>query len=207
MTITDFVDVQNIKAVKYTSFNARNEPLMRAMFKQLGLVEANESLDPMRGINPNTFVFSKKGGLNIVSCSGVKMHVRIDDWVITVNGLATIVGDISVLNTMLSVLGEPSIEDYRTVAPIPLRCVKKPVEVQVMLCNSSTVRWVARWINNNGGEARIDEGQLYISTLEGEMWARFGDYVIRDVQGEFYPCKPDIFEATYDLCEGNSYDW
>ena len=207
MTITDFVDVQNIKAVKYTSFNARNEPLMRVMFKQLGLVEANESLDPMRGINPNTFVFSKKGGLSIVSCSCVKMHVRIDDWVITVNGLATIVGDISVLNTMLSVLGEPSIEDYRTVAPIPLRCVKKPVEVEAMKCDSSTVRWVARWINNNGGEARIDEGQLYISTLEGEMWARFGDYVIRGVQGEFYPCKPDIFEATYDLCEGNSYDW
>ena len=199
MTETDFVDVQNIKAVKYTASNAKNEPLMRSMFKQLGLVEANESLDPMRGINPNTFVFSKKGGLNIVSCSGVKMHVRIDDWVITVNSLATIVGDISVLNTMLSVLGETSIEDHITVAPIPLRCVKKPVEVQVMLCNSSTVRWVARWINDNGGEARIDEGQLYISTLEGEMLARFGDYVIRGVQGEFYPCKPDIFELTYDF--------
>ena len=199
MTETDFVDVQNIKAVKYTASNAKNEPLMRSMFKQLGLVEANESLDPMRGINPNTFVFSKKGGLNIVSCSGVKTHVRIDDWVITVNSLATIVGDISVLNTMLSVLGEPSIEDHITVAPIPLRCVKKPVEVQVMLCNSSTVRWVARWINDNGGEARIDEGQLYISTLEGEMWARFGDYVIRGVHGEFYPCKPDIFELTYDF--------
>ena len=207
MTETDFVDVQNIKAVKYTASNAKNEPVMRLLLKQLGFVEANESLDPMRGINPNTFTFSKKDGLSLVSYSGVKMHVRIDDWVITVNSLATIVGDISVLNTMLSILGEPSVEDHRTVSPTPLRCVKKPVEVEAMKCDSSTVRWVAKWINDNGGEARIDEGQLYISTLEGEMWARFGDFVICGVQGEFYPCKPDIFEATYDLCEGNSYDW
>ena len=207
MSNNDFVDVQNIKAVKYTASNAKNEPLMRSMLKQLGFVEASESLDPMRGINPNTFAFSKNGGLSIVSYSGVKMQVRPDDWLITVNGLETIVGDISVLNTMLSVLGEPSIEDHTTVAPTPLRCVKKPVEVQAMKCSSSTVRWVAKWINDNGGEARIDEGQLYISTLEGEMWARFGDFVICGVQGEFYPCKPDIFEATYDLCEGNSYGW
>ena len=206
MTETDFVDVQNIKAVKYTASNAKNEPVMRLLLKQLGFVEANKSLDPMRGINPNTFTFSKKDGLSLVSYSGVKMHVRIDDWVITVNSLATIVGDISVLNTMLSILGEPSVEDHRTVSPTPLRCVKKPVEVEAMKCDSSTVRWVAKWINDNGGEARIDEGQLYISTLEGEMWARFDDFVICGVQGEFYPCKPDIFEATYDLCEGNSYD-
>lgn len=39
---------------------------------------------------------------------------------------------------------------------------------------------------------------LKIRTLEGDMIAAPGDYVIRGVQGEFYPCKPDIFEATYD---------
>jgi hypothetical protein len=39
---------------------------------------------------------------------------------------------------------------------------------------------------------------LVIQTLEGEMAARPGDYVIRGVQGEFYPCKPDIFAATYE---------
>jgi len=37
-----------------------------------------------------------------------------------------------------------------------------------------------------------------ISTLEGEMRADVGDYIIRGVQGEFYPCKPDIFEQTYE---------
>jgi hypothetical protein len=33
------------------------------------------------------------------------------------------------------------------------------------------------------------------------MWAMKGDYIIRGVKGEFYPCKPDIFEATYEACE------
>ena len=37
-----------------------------------------------------------------------------------------------------------------------------------------------------------------IKTLEGEMRAEFGDHVIRGVKGELYPCKPDIFAATYE---------
>lgn len=39
---------------------------------------------------------------------------------------------------------------------------------------------------------------LYIKTLEGEMTARPGDWIIRGIQGELYPCKPDIFAATYE---------
>ena len=39
---------------------------------------------------------------------------------------------------------------------------------------------------------------LTIPTLEGEMTASDGDYIIKGVQGEFYPCKPDIFEKTYE---------
>ena len=38
-----------------------------------------------------------------------------------------------------------------------------------------------------------------IETLEGEMHADIGDYIIKGVQGEFYPCKPEIFNATYDI--------
>jgi hypothetical protein len=48
---------------------------------------------------------------------------------------------------------------------------------------------------------REDAGDLLIPTLEGTMRASVGDYVIRGVQGELYPCKPDIFEQTYDLVE------
>ena len=43
-----------------------------------------------------------------------------------------------------------------------------------------------------------DDGSLEIPTLEGNMRADTGDWIIRGVKGELYPCKPDIFEATYD---------
>lgn len=42
---------------------------------------------------------------------------------------------------------------------------------------------------------------LQIKTLEGVMTAIVGDWIIRGVKGEFYPCKPDIFEATYEPAE------
>ena len=44
-------------------------------------------------------------------------------------------------------------------------------------------------------------GDLMIRTLEGDMRATYGDYIIKDVQGAFHPCKPDIFEATYERME------
>lgn len=43
-----------------------------------------------------------------------------------------------------------------------------------------------------------DEHPLFIPTLEGEMRADIGDWIIRGVQGEYYPCKPDIFAKTYE---------
>jgi hypothetical protein len=41
-------------------------------------------------------------------------------------------------------------------------------------------------------------GSLIIKTLEGDMKANIGDYIIKGVNGEYYPCKPDIFEKTYE---------
>ncbi len=51
-----------------------------------------------------------------------------------------------------------------------------------------------------GGEAVIDAFGpcILIDTLEGQMRADPGDWIIRGVKGEFYPCKPDIFAATYE---------
>ena len=48
-----------------------------------------------------------------------------------------------------------------------------------------------------------DAGQpiLMIQTLEGVMTAELGDWIIKGVAGEFYPCKPDIFEKTYEPCQ------
>ncbi len=45
------------------------------------------------------------------------------------------------------------------------------------------------------------EGKFKIRTLEGVMVAEVGDYIIKGVKGEFYPCKPDIFEMTYEPVE------
>ena len=49
-----------------------------------------------------------------------------------------------------------------------------------------------RWADRDGGVV------LLINTLEGEMSANPGDWIIKGVKGEFYPCKPDIFTATYE---------
>jgi hypothetical protein len=47
----------------------------------------------------------------------------------------------------------------------------------------------------------IHGGSCFISTLEGEMECKVGDYIIEGVNGEFYPCKPDIFAKTYDIVQ------
>ena len=52
------------------------------------------------------------------------------------------------------------------------------------------------WKNTNGFGEFL--GFLSIHTLEGVMSASKYDYIIKGIQGEFYPCKPDIFEATYE---------
>jgi hypothetical protein len=51
----------------------------------------------------------------------------------------------------------------------------------------------------------VPGGGLDIQTLEGNMRGNVGDYVIKGVKGELYPCKPDIFEASYDaVTSGNT---
>ncbi|WP_258933231.1 hypothetical protein [Nesterenkonia pannonica] len=55
-----------------------------------------------------------------------------------------------------------------------------------------------RIVPNSGLTIDPATGQMLIATLEGEMRAGVGDWIIRGVQGEFYPIKPDIFEATYE---------
>lgn len=72
---------------------------------------------------------------------------------------------------------------------------KKPVEVQAVQWNGNNVGEVLEFC----GKARIKDDSIFIDTLEGTMEAKTGDYIIKGVKGEFYPCKPDIFEDTY--CE------
>lgn len=92
---------------------------------------------------------------------------------------------------------------------------KKPVEVEAVQLNSdySSVREVLIFVGEySGGELNgfdkihfdeyvetVGKEGLDINTLEGVMHASIGDYIIKGVNGEYYPCKPDIFEKTYEL--------
>jgi hypothetical protein len=87
------------------------------------------------------------------------------------------------------------------------RAVKKPVEVGYMKWDGTTegATAIINAILELGGLARhmnlkpVGTNALHVYTLEGIMSAFPGYYIIQGVKGEFYPCKPDIFEATYDL--------
>ena len=80
---------------------------------------------------------------------------------------------------------------------------KKPVEIEAVLFTRETFDEVVRFTNGKANDLRIPrcpEGQAMcvIPTLEGNHIAREGDYIIKGVHGEFYPCKPDIFAKTYE---------
>ena len=95
-------------------------------------------------------------------------------------------------------------EEYRK-KPVVVEAMQMPLdpdEYQV----EAIVEWiepgiVEAWDSPDIGEGPISSwgiNYLEINTLEGEMTARLGDYVIKGVQGEFYPCKSSIFSATYE---------
>lgn len=82
---------------------------------------------------------------------------------------------------------------------------KKPVVIEAMRFNGlDDYLKIVDWMKASGDtsaladEVRYSTPEMSIQTLEGMMSARPGDWIIRGVQGEFYPCKPDIFEATYE---------
>lgn len=90
----------------------------------------------------------------------------------------------------------------------PQKYRKRPVEVEAMQFKGGEGSGfdVVKWILSNAGRASYETtamdtvtGLIPIKTLEGTMYAAPGDYIIRGVQGEFYPCKPHIFEQTYDI--------
>ena len=66
------------------------------------------------------------------------------------------------------------------------------VEAAKYICLAEKDAYSARIETTNAGDL------LFIKTLEGAMAAGVGDWIIKGVQGEFYPCKNDIFEATYE---------
>lgn len=98
---------------------------------------------------------------------------------------------------------------------VPRKVTKRPITVEAMhfAGTSADTHAVYQWVEANtegsfepytnppptsGVSIHPETGEMMIATLEGIMHASLGDWVIRGVKGEFYPCKPDVFEATYD---------
>lgn len=94
-----------------------------------------------------------------------------------------------------------------------MKARKKPVEVEAIqwLGNLDSFAELVNFANVTKysqlttSPIMIEESDMhnyiYINTLEGEMRASVSDYIIKGVEGEFYPCKPDIFEKTYDTID------
>lgn len=78
---------------------------------------------------------------------------------------------------------------------------KKPVQIEAFqLGNDYDFDcWIIGWCGGRAvGEEEGPNAMVAIDTLEGTMIANTGDYIICGINGEFYPCKPDIFEASYE---------
>lgn len=81
---------------------------------------------------------------------------------------------------------------------------KKPVIIEAIQLTKDNVVDVLSFCNNGDNivASNEDDAGISISTLEGTMIASLGDYIIKGVKGEFYPCKSDIFEQTYEEVNG-----
>ena len=80
---------------------------------------------------------------------------------------------------------------------------KKPVVIEAMQLSERSIDEIACWAKITRYECDDGLAQLRIPTLEGMMIASNGDWIIKGVNGEFYPCKPDIFEKTYEPVIGS----
>ena len=83
-----------------------------------------------------------------------------------------------------------------------IKATKKPVTIEAMeFKGRESIDVILSWLDDHDAPAVSSNGlcEIVIKTLEGNMKVSKGDFIIKGVQGESYPCKPDIFHATYDL--------
>lgn len=82
------------------------------------------------------------------------------------------------------------------------RYISQPVEIEAVQFTPETRDYIieltgCRHQGCDEDGCIYETAHLFISTLEGEMMASVGDYIVRGLEGEFYPCKPSIFEKKY----------
>lgn len=77
---------------------------------------------------------------------------------------------------------------------------KKPVEIEAwqIPLNGDIPDAMINFLSSSSDITILSDGRLEILTLEGKMIAKPGDWIIRGIKGEYYPCKADIFEKTYE---------
>jgi hypothetical protein len=78
---------------------------------------------------------------------------------------------------------------------------KKPVVVDAVKFTGKNSAEIHRWMgvkSVDGEEPSSNSKGMFIETKEGVMKASVGDFIIKGIKGEFYPCKPDIFHQTYE---------
>lgn len=73
---------------------------------------------------------------------------------------------------------------------------KKPIVIEAVQYTNDNRAEVGEFLR--GVNHITTSAGIVIRTLEGDMLAQPGDYIIRGMKGEYYPCKPDIFEGTYE---------
>lgn len=89
---------------------------------------------------------------------------------------------------------------------MPERFRKKQVEVEALRYTGDNADEIARWagwmtVHVPDDAYRIGDKAIIVRTLNGEVRVFPGEWVIKGAEGEFYPCKPDIFDATYEPVE------
>ena len=84
--------------------------------------------------------------------------------------------------------------------------VKKPVVVEAIQYNGINITEIESFLVSKLPTvwSSVEDTQLIIPTLEGDMKVSKGDYIIKGIKGEFYPCKPDVFKSTYNVVEDNN---
>lgn len=91
--------------------------------------------------------------------------------------------------------------DIRSVS-VNMKYRKKPVVIDAIQLQVGVQSMSAVQAFTSGTARPEIGGAMLISTLEGNMRADIGDWIIKGVKGEFYPCKNDVFEATYEREDG-----
>lgn len=78
---------------------------------------------------------------------------------------------------------------------------RKPIVYEAVQWTGENIEEISKFANSAQVSRMVGVSELVIETLGGNMIAEAGDWIIKGVKGEFYPCKPDVFQESYELAE------